>query len=554
MGAGILGIGITFAALGDAFRRIININSHVTLSLHVSWISVGISALLGLITILISAYIPARRAARRPAIEAIRQSADIKLKAKTVKTSRLTQWLFVFEGMLASKNFKRSRKKYRAVVFSLFISVVLFISTGEFCHYVLSSVDSTFGGVGYDLRVDILSENLHGEREEQLISQLRAQPEITAAQYITFGYLNTWIAPENLTEDGEDMFRVNETPGTGSVEIIVQAVFMDQNDYAAYAAQLGLGGDGAAGAIVLNRTSYWTGESGNRKIKTFSVLRESLKELTIRRFVPEDGLQYEGSFADETGQIMAVLYNRRTGERKQVLQSELPVSEFPLKLARFTATEPFCTTNVQHGVTMIFPKSRAQEVLAMFGAETSDLSRSLTLQCSDHRAAYRAIAEVLKQNGYSEDLIYNRAESVEADRAMATVIRVFAYGFITLIALIALTNAFNTISTNVRLRRREFAMLRSVGMTRRGLRRAAFFECLLYTAKSLIYGLPVACGVSYLIWLSVNNMWVQEYHLPWGGVLTVTLAVFAVVFITTMYSLHQIEKEEIVEAVKNENL
>ena len=203
VGAGILGIGITFSALGDAFRRIININSHVTLSVHVSWLSVGISALLGLITILISAYIPAHRAARRPAIEAIRQSADIKLKAKTVKTSRLTQRLFGFEGALASKNFKRSRKKYRAVVFSLFISIVLFISTGEFCHYVLSSVDSTFGGVGYDLRVDI-PESLRGEREEQLLSQLRAQPEITAAQYIAAGYLTAGVPPASLTEDGEE--------------------------------------------------------------------------------------------------------------------------------------------------------------------------------------------------------------------------------------------------------------------------------------------------------------------------------------------------------------
>lgn len=141
VGAGILGMWITFMCTSDMFSAVFGSGTNTAFSLHVSWLSVVLAAVLGFLTIIVSAYIPARRAARVSAIEAIRQSRDVNIKAKEIKTSRLTQRLFGFEGTLAAKNFKRSRKKYRATVFSLFISIVLFISASSFCSYVTAGAD-----------------------------------------------------------------------------------------------------------------------------------------------------------------------------------------------------------------------------------------------------------------------------------------------------------------------------------------------------------------------------------------------------------------------------
>ncbi|HCW73031.1 MAG TPA: hypothetical protein DHM90_03675, partial [Clostridiaceae bacterium] len=129
------------------------------LTLRLSPESLLLSAVLGLVTVLISAYIPARKASKVSAIDSIRQTDDIKIKPGKVKTSRLTYKLFGFHGMLASKNFKRNRRKYRATVISLFMSVVLFISASSFSEYLNRSVSQVMELSSYDLQYTLLPES-----------------------------------------------------------------------------------------------------------------------------------------------------------------------------------------------------------------------------------------------------------------------------------------------------------------------------------------------------------------------------------------------------------
>ena len=122
------------------------------------------------------------------------------------------------------------------------------------------------------------------------------------------------------------------------------------------------------------------------------------------------------------------------------------------------------------------------------------------------------------------------------------------------ISLIAAANVFNTISTNISLRRREFAMLKSVGMTAGGFNRMMIYECLLYGSRALLWGLPVSVGVTYLIYLSVDQGFDTQFRLPLSAIGIAVLSVFAVVFVTMMYALRKIKKENPIDAMKNENL
>ena len=132
--------------------------------------------------------------------------------------------------------------------------------------------------------------------------------------------------------------------------------------------------------------------------------------------------------------------------------------------------------------------------------------------------------------------------------------QVFSYGFIVLISLIAAANVFNTISTNIQLRRREFAMLRSVGMTRAGFNRMMNYECLLYGSRALLYGLPASGLVTFLIYRSVLSGYETAFRLPWPAIGIAVLSVFLVVFATMMYAMSKIKKENPIDALKNENL
>ncbi|MEG1887791.1 MAG: FtsX-like permease family protein, partial [Oscillospiraceae bacterium] len=148
---GMAGMAITFRLTGSMFTAMSSGQTDKTMDLCVSWQSLAIAAVVGFITVIISAYIPARRAVKLSAIEAVKQTGDISIKAKKVKTSRLTYTLFGFEGMLASKNFKRNRKKYRATVISLFMSVVLFISAMGYCTYLTRGTENVFSKSEYDI-------------------------------------------------------------------------------------------------------------------------------------------------------------------------------------------------------------------------------------------------------------------------------------------------------------------------------------------------------------------------------------------------------------------
>ena len=148
----------------------------------------------------------------------------------------------------------------------------------------------------------------------------------------------------------------------------------------------------------------------------------------------------------------------------------------------------------------------------------------------------------------------NYAEGVESNRSVIIIIKVFAYGFIILISLIAAANVFNTITTNINLRRRDFAMLKSVGMDDKGMRKMLNFECILYGTKALIYGLPVSVGVTYLIYRSIRRGIDTEFFIPWTAVGIAVLSVFIVVFVTMMFSMNKIKKDNPIDALKNENL
>ena len=135
-----------------------------------------------------------------------------------------------------------------------------------------------------------------------------------------------------------------------------------------------------------------------------------------------------------------------------------------------------------------------------------------------------------------------------------TIVNIFAYGFIILISLIAATNVFNTISTSISLRRREFAMLRSVGMTEKGINKMMNYECILYGAKALLLGLPTSCLISFILYKIVSKGMMISFKLPWLAMGIATLSVFLVVFATMIYAMHKIKKENPIDALKNENI
>lgn len=556
---GIGGIGITLLLIGDKFFSIVRVN--IPMRLCVSWQAVVIAAVIALVTVLISAWIPSKRATRVYAVEAIRQSMDIKVSGRPVRTSKLAYKLFGLPGVLAGKHYKRNRKKYRTTVVSLFMSIVLFVSAAAFTDYMMESAEGGLASDQFDLIYAAESDASSAMTPDALLELLFSEQNVTGGTYTKKQFLQGDISREYVTAMFADRFadfgmeREDATPKelsiSGYLYFVADAEFnrllekynLKEADYYDQEKPLGLALDRN---IELDRRL--------EKYVTLDTLKGDGCVIEGLYYVEIDGYYRKDSRIDENGNKV-VLYQSRDNESdiielpyeesfaKYTLRSEKTIEEAPFFVSRSTPV----------AINMIYPYSMLESVVPE-AALNQFRNTEYFLTSSNHTASFENLATVLTENGLSSRQLFDYAANAETNRNVVTIIRVFAYGFIVLISLIAAANVFNTISTNISLRRREFAMLKSVGMTQKGFRRMMNYECLLYGSKALLLGLPVSCGITYLIYRAVTTAYETSFHLPWAAIGIAVLSVFLVVFATMMYSMSKVKKDNPIDALKNENL
>jgi len=556
---GIGGIGITLLLIGDKFSSIVR--ADIPMRLCVSWQAVVIAAVIALVTVLISAWIPSKRATGVSAVEAIRQSMDIKVSGRPVRTSKLAYKLFGLPSVLAGKHYKRNRKKYRTTVVSLFMSIVLFVSAAAFTDYMMESAEGGLASDQFDLIYAAESDASAAMTPDALLELLFSEQNVTGGTYTKKQFLQGDISREYVTAMFADRFadfgmeREDATPKelsiSGYLYFVADAEFnrllekynLKEADYYDREKPLGLALDRN---IELDRRL--------EKYVTLDTLKGDGCVIEGLYYVEIDGYYRKDSRIDENGNKV-VLYQNRDNENdiielpyeesfaKYTLRSEKTIEEAPFFVSRSTPV----------AINMIYPYSMIESVVPE-AALNQFRNTEYFLTSSDHAASFENLATVLTENGLSSRQLFDYAANAETNRNVVTIIRVFAYGFIVLISLIAAANVFNTISTNISLRRREFAMLKSVGMTQKGFRRMMNCECLLYGSKALLLGLPVSCGITYLIYRAITTAYETSFHLPWAAIGIAVLSVFLVVFATMMYAMRKVKKDNPIDALKNENL
>ncbi len=538
--SGILGIGITLHFLGDLFASLRS-TSAVSMELHVSWLGVLIAVVLGVVTVLLSAWIPSRRATKVSAMEAIRQSQDIHATKKLVRPSLLTRKLFGLPGVLGVKYYKRSAKKYRTTVFSLFLSVVLFVSASSFSSSLAQSVSGAFGGDTYDLRLSFSPSKLD-VTPQQLQQQLKNLSSVDDAALVVEFSLAGAYRPEDVTQQ---MWNLS-TPIQGTVYQSLTVSFVDDDTYQALCQERKLDPASTSGIAFDGITAF---DEQQEKFVHLDQLSNptSLTALTFDS-IPNHYWNGPLEGEDETTQMQAI--DADTGE-STFYPLEQVSHTISLNVSSVQADWPYFLAN-EGAVKVLYPLSQLED----FPLEASEeiYYSYIYMLASDHQQAEEDIQTWLSAHKMSARGLRNYAGSQEADRNMITIINVFSYGFIALISLVAMTNVFNTISTNVMLRTRDFAMLQSVGMTRREMRRMLGFECILYGTRALLFGIPVSIFISYLIFDSINQGYPLPFQIPWIPLGIACLSVFVVVFATMAYAARKAGKKQLVEALKNENL
>lgn len=537
--SGIGGIGITLHFIGTLFTTS-SMSGGVAMRLHVSWVGVLVAVVLGVVTVLLSAWLPSRRATKVSAMEAIRQSQDIHATKKLVRPSLLTRKLFGLPGVLGVKYYKRSAKKYRTTVFSLFLSVVLFVSASSFSSSLAKSVGGAFGGDTYDLSFPYYTEDAD-IAPNALLDQLRGLDSVDDAAFVLRFQLTGAFRPEDLSQDMRDL----STPVDGTVYQPFNLSFVDDDTYQALCAQRKLDPASTSGIAFDGITEF---DSQQEKYVYLDQLGVSALSMSFLTFDPVEGHYPDSPVEGPDGTVQLPYIDAQNGTSTLYPLDEVAHST-PMEVTSVEKEWPYFLSNGGL-VTVLYPMSQLEE----FPVDLSQGVYRFYTMASDHQQAETDIKALMANHQLRPGNLYNNAKFEESHRNLITIINVFSYGFITLISLVAMTNVFNTISTNVMLRTRDFAMLQSVGMTRREMRRMLGFECVLYGTRALLLGIPVSIFLSYLIYDAISYGYPLPFQIPWIPLGIACLSVFLVVFATMAYAARKIGKQQLVEALKNENL
>lgn len=470
----------------------------------------------------VSAFLPSRRASKVSPIEAIRQNDDIKINNKKIRTSKLINKLFGVEGEIALKNIKRNKKKYRVTIVSLFISIVLFISFSSYMNYTLNTASSVMGEVPYDYQISYFGDDTNNDKEAlDKINEIVKSSDVK--EYVSYGVSNLSIIG-NYTYSDEYLDFYKSAYGDDGIKALnnlkyqyISIFILDDNSYNKYKKLIGLDKDSV---ILLNKfrgVSY-----GNNKRVNYNIPVINNGNINIKICNFDDNVEDEDTTKYCNKNIDNIFVTNKTFD---LIEEFSYVTDFKL----------------------IVNKKLYD---SMFGVDTDYIQFNIL---SDNTNNIDKLTKELDK--YSNVNYTNIKEAMRQANNMILVVKILMYGFISLVTLIGVTSVFNTISTSMALRKREFAVLRSIGLTNRGFNKILFFESLFFGMKSLLFAIPVSIGVTILIHYSLADMMsISTIIIPWKYIIISIVSVFVIVLLTMMYSTSKIKKHNIIEQIREENI
>ena len=514
--SGTVAIDIVFKVIKTFFKT--SMFGELDLRVVFSPIVLILSTLVILLTIFISALIPAINAAKISPLEAIKNSSN--LKVGKIKSSKLVKKIFKTEGELAYKNLRRNKGKFRITLFSLVISIVIFISFNGFVDMFIEANQINYGSITNDLT---LYENnlLTKEEVQKTIDELK---KINGLKDVAIdkGYnLNVHVDEKNINKDLRESLKQSDY------------VDMDNSNYNFINSRLYIPGYFSISNIKLSEGKF------DRKTA------KAENGVILVRYSYQESLAKKGK---------VVLSNYKVGDTLNCTitsyDSDGKESAKEVKLKILAITDEILTGNNQYPETS-FGVVAYDDLIPSLGI-TDDKSSSIYYVATNREKSTRdEVKKVAEENNLS--VIDSIDEAQKLEQTM-NVMKIFVYGFIVVISLVSVTNIINTISTNINLRKREFAVIKSIGVTPQGFKKMIYMESILYGILSLLYGIPIGICMNVIMNRILEGMITVQTLIPYKSILICIISIFIITFIASYIPLKKISKENIIDNIRQESI
>lgn len=454
-----------------------------------------VAILLSLVTILLSSLMPAIRSGRISPIEAIRGNQDVKIKPRKLRTGKLIRQTFGIGGVIANKNLKRSRKKYRTTVISIVLSVATFIGLASFLDYGQRATSLQFNHSHIDFAINGGSIEFYRD----LVKRFNLQDYAY--------YQNTYGLADGVT-------------------------IMSQDAFEKYAKSIGLNLKDYSHAAILNDQAIALNDDGG-----YSYLRQypDIKEGdTINVEVIERRELEQAELGDDGTQA----------------EYQTKYNYIDLPITKISDTKPLGFENSYYSAVFIPENHYLADKFLPDPDEIQFIGGA-----TDNLAAVSEYLTGIDESEKFEHFNFIDVQETSAQmRRFYLLVSIFLYGFVIVVTLIGVTNIFNTITTNIALRANEFAILRSVGMTNHEFNRMIRLESLMYTGKALLIGIPLGILFSYGVYSSIASSIDFGFQFPLVPILISILAVALLIAVIMRYSVKQVAKQNIIETIRSENI
>ncbi len=474
---------------------------------YVSTLPIIVSVILGYITIYLSARASAKRASKISPIEGLRSSNDIKIKGKKLKAPKVIAKLFKIGGELAYKNLKRSKKKYRTTVISLTVSICIFITMNSFITNAFDITGNYYEDYEYNI---ILSSNIK-ELTDEKITKLKSSPNVQEC-FILYEAKNNYIKIYDMSKiDTED------------TNALSQECYIDEKTKKA------VYGEKYAGLEI-----------------------KALDDETFKKYCNKIGADYEkvktlGILCDEYQYYSDSSNNMKQTRMYKYKENDTITGKYndkaiSVKVGKISDIKPYGIESAfNYGGYFIVNKD-----------ENKDIDFEIDSICIQSNNVENLEDEI---KNIDSNIIYTNFDAAAKEqKAMILVINIFLYGFIAVISLIGVTNIFNTITSNMELRQKEFAMLKSIGMTKKEFNNMINLETIFYGTKSLIYGIILGLLGTFALYKAFSVKLDLGMYIPVQPIIISIIFVFVLIFIIMKYSVNKINKQNTIETIRKENI
>ena len=527
---------------------------NVALSFHTSLPALILAVILSIATIYFSATGSARRAAKVTPLEAIRNTKEIKIKSAKLKTPAIIGRIWGIGGVISYKNIKRNNKKYRTTVTSIVICSVTFIVISYFMSMAFSVVGMSYASADYNIGINMsCKKDIDIEKFSKLLSGIEGAEDYLVGA----GYDFDVSKPEYTKEYGEYCRQLYDDSEDVSQMFLITV--LDDKSYDKYASDAGIK-NAAAGAILVNKCTFDVyNENSSKYVK---------KEMELYKYKAGDTIECgynvyddassddnaveggtESSTEDNSGYVDEETINN--GVRKTV----------DVTIAGVTDKVPIGYKGYSN--TLLFMNQKGFESLWDDGKNGNEIKPGyasyLAYVVAENADEYQDTFEKETEGNpeYSQISFYvsNLDKQMRDEKSLFTLLGVFAYGLIVVIALIGITNIINTLSTGMELRSREFATLRSIGMTDKQFAGMVRLESVFISVKALVIGVPLGILISYLLCVMMNRMDdAIIYELPYKAIILCIVVVIMLIYAIMKLSMTKLRHNNIIETIKNENL